>query len=368
MRKLKRLLPARSTTACRRRPLTSLGRPGSLRAGAATLLAVTLLVFGACGAGDEASAPAARVDGEVITIHELDEWIKQRLLEKETGGSEETLRELRRRELEHLVRERLMRREAERRGQNVQQMIEDEVARGAAVEDAEVRRFYEENRAQFQAGTTFDDVAPDIRNFLVRREALNRFDRRLHDAAEVEVLIDTPRSDVSALGPALGPEDAPVTIVEFSDYQCPYCQRAEAVLAELRAEYPGRLRFVYKHFPLESIHPRARPAAQAAACAGEQGRFWEYHDLLFAPGAPMEERDLQSYAALLNLDRGRFAECRQSGRGDLPVARDIAEAERLGVSSTPTFFINGIRLRGMPPIARLRLIVEDELARAANTN
>ncbi len=346
----------------------SLTRRISFRTGAATLLAITMLGIGACGADGEASAPAARVDGEVITIHELDEWIKQKLLEKETEGSDEGLRELRRREIANLVRERLMRREAERRGQDIQQMLEDEVARGAAVEDADVRRFYEQNRAQLQAGTTFDDVAPDIRNFLVRQEALSAFDRRLHDAAEIEVLIDAPRSDVSALGPALGPEDAPVTIVEFSDYQCPYCQRAEAVLAELRAEYPGRLRFVYKHFPLESIHPRARPAAQAAACAGEQGRFWEYHELLFAPGAPMEEKDLKSYAALLKLDRGRFEACRQSGRGDAPVARDIAEAQRLGVSSTPTFFINGIRLRGMPPIARLRLIVEDELARAANTN
>lgn len=350
--------------------MNRLMRPLPIRWVVIKLLVLAMLGMGAgaCGTGDdEAARPAARVNGEVITLHELDEWIKQRLLEKETRGNEETLRELRRGELSNLVRERLRQREAERRGQEVHAMIEDEVARGTAIDDAEVRRFYEENRAQLRAGTSFDEVAPDIRNFLTRRDALSAFDRRLHDDAEIEVLLETPRSDVSTLGPALGPEDAPITIVEFSDYQCPYCQRAEVVLAELRSEYPERLRFVYKHFPLESIHPRARPAAQAAACAGEQGRFWEYHELLFTAGAPMEEADLKSYAELLKLDRGRFEACRRSGRGDVPVARDMAEAQRLGVSSTPTFFINGIRLRGMPPITRLRQMIEDELAQTAHT-
>ncbi|NOZ58286.1 MAG: thioredoxin domain-containing protein [Euryarchaeota archaeon] len=167
--------------------------------------------------------------------------------------------------------------------------------------------------------------------------------------------------------PAIGPEDAPVVIVEFSDYQCPYCRKfAMETLDRILEEYRGRVRFVYRDFPLESIHAYALKAAEAANCAGEQGRYFEYHDLLFERQEDWSSRGeaaFLEYAQQLGLDAESFSSCLSSGKYEEEVRKDLQDGMRAGVRGTPAFFINGIPLSGAQPFEAFKAIIDAELAR-----
>ena len=146
---------------------------------------------------------------------------------------------------------------------------------------------------------------------------------------------------VNAADHALGPESAPVTLVEYGDFECPYCKQAAPAVKLLLARFGDRVRFIYRHFPIEEIHPHARRAAEAAECAGAQGKFWEMHDLLFSNQSRLQEQYLRDYARGLQLDLDRFI---VDMRDDIYLPR-VREHQRSGsesgVRSTPGFFING---------------------------
>ncbi len=164
--------------------------------------------------------------------------------------------------------------------------------------------------------------------------------------------------------PALGPEDAPVVIIEFSDYQCPYCRRFRLqTLDKILENYGDKVRFVYRDFPLEQIHPYAVSAAIAAECADEQGKFWPYHDKLFEGGKFGDDVYLQ-YAEELGLDIDEFARCLKEQRYLDEVMKDLKDGIEAGVRGTPTFFINGIPLVGAVPYSYFQQIIEQELQRA----
>jgi protein-disulfide isomerase len=171
------------------------------------------------------------------------------------------------------------------------------------------------------------------------------------------------RIDVSDGGdPAIGPADAPVTIVEFSDFQCPYCKTfRDQTLNALLEEYGDQVRFVFRDFPLNQIHPYAQKAAEAAECANEQGKYWEMHDLLFANSPNLGVDALKGFAEQLGLDTEQFNECLDSGRYADEVTADLQEGMSYGVSGTPTFFINGVRLVGAQPLANFQAIIDQEL-------
>jgi protein-disulfide isomerase len=157
-----------------------------------------------------------------------------------------------------------------------------------------------------------------------------------------------------------GPAAAPVTVFEWSDYECPFCQRAQDVLQRLQGEFPDTVRFVFKDFPLRS-HPNALPAALAARCAGAQGRYWEYHDLLFV-GQPDLARDhLLGYARRLGLDASAFTECLDSGRYRDAVLAEQREGREAGVRATPTFFINQRKIEGALPLEEFRDAIKQAL-------
>jgi len=163
--------------------------------------------------------------------------------------------------------------------------------------------------------------------------------------------------------PFIGPEDAPITIIEFSDYQCPYCKKwHDEVLDRMLANYPGQIRFVYRDFPLISIHPGAAPAAEAADCAGEQGSYWPFYQALFSMKYDLTTEAYQQYAAELGLDMQAFAECLADRRYEPEVMGDYNYAVNLGVSSTPTFFINGIPIVGAQPYEVFKQLIDKELA------
>lgn len=173
-------------------------------------------------------------------------------------------------------------------------------------------------------------------------------------AASTDGKVEQVNVDVS---PARGPEDAPVTVVVFSDFQCPFCSKAERTLAQLDADYPGKLRFVFKNNPLP-FHNNAKLAAKAALAAGEQGKYWEYHDALFADGSELDAESLGRHAEDLGLDIAKFRRAMASKALDAAIDADIAEAKRLDVKGTPTFFINGRRIIGAQPLSVLRAAID----------
>ena len=141
----------------------------------------------------------------------------------------------------------------------------------------------------------------------------------------------------------LGSDDAPVTLVEYGDFECPYCRQADPVVKEVRRQAGGRLRFVFRHFPLSQAHPHAQHAAEAAEAAGAQDRFWEMHDVLFERQSALDDSDLVAYAEALGLDRARVARELTEGTHEERVRLDFTSGVRSGVNGTPTFFINGYR-------------------------
>jgi protein-disulfide isomerase len=172
------------------------------------------------------------------------------------------------------------------------------------------------------------------------------------------------RYEVSIDGnPTLGPADAPVTLVEFSDYECPFCIRwYQQVYLRLMKEYEGKIRFVYRDFPLTSIHPDAAPAALAANCAGEQQAYYRYHDALFSDKYNLGQEAYIQYAADLELNIDAFKTCLNENRYASEVESDMRYGYTIGVTSTPTFYINGIPVVGAQPYEVFQQIIDQELA------
>jgi protein-disulfide isomerase len=163
--------------------------------------------------------------------------------------------------------------------------------------------------------------------------------------------------------PALGPEDAPVTIVEFADYSCYYCQLwYQQVFAQLMADYPGQIRFVYRDFPLTQIHPAAQPAAEAAECADDQGKYWEFHNAIFSGQYDLSRDGFLQIATDLGLNTTTFASCIDSGKYTDEVLGDLQDGIDIGVQSTPTFFINGFKVEGALPYESFKSIIDQILA------
>ena len=183
---------------------------------------------------------------------------------------------------------------------------------------------------------------------------------------EAQVATQEPqyvRYDVPSEGAyALGPEDAPITLIEFSDFQCPFCRRwHEEVYESLLAAYPGKIRIVYRNLPLTSIHPDAFSAAEAAMCAGEQDAFWPYHEKLFSSETLGSEIYTQ-YAQELSLDMTAFEACMTEHKYQEAIQMDSNFAIDMGIRSTPTFFINGLAVVGAQPLDVFKQVIDKELA------
>ena len=176
-----------------------------------------------------------------------------------------------------------------------------------------------------------------------------------------------PRTEIPTAGsPARGPATAPVTIVEFSDFECPFCGRLFPTLKAIEKTYPLQVRIVFRQFPLRKIHPQAEKAAEASLCASEQGRFWEMHDSLFGDQEHLSVDALKARAAKLNLDTAAFNPCLDSGKEVAAIEKDIADGTKAGVTGTPTMFINGRMMVGSRPYADIQAVVDEELQRKKN--
>lgn len=162
--------------------------------------------------------------------------------------------------------------------------------------------------------------------------------------------------------PSQGPASARVVVIEFGDFECPYCGEEEPVLANILRNYAGRIRFVFKEFPLTDIHPHAELASEAALAANAQGKFWAFHDMLYANQSALERADLDGYASALALDLTSFDAELDHGSFKDAVAADLAEGTSAGVDGTPTFFVNGIAVSGAVPYVTLQRLIDGQLA------
>ena len=324
---------------------------------------------------DQAATPSssgpvvAKLGEREIHQSELDSWIKERLFEENvSGGNPQEQYQARASYLDAWITQQVIENAAKEAGQSEDEYLSSQSESLAEVSDADVQNFFDENQERLQ-GQDFETVAEAIRGYLIQQktaEAQQQMISQLREQAGVEVLLDAPRVEVAADGASMGPESAPITIIEFSDYQCPFCVRAEATVKQVLEQYGDQIRFVYRHFPLESIHPQARPAARAAFCAQEQNKFWEYHNLLFANSNALGDEDLERYAAEVGLEGEAFRSCLEAPRSDEAVTNDLQAGSAVGVSGTPAFFVNGIMLSGAQPFEAFESIIKKELANTSS--
>jgi len=258
------------------------------------------------------------------------------------------------------VTDRILGRAAAARNLSIDDFISSEVDAMGEISDEEIAAFYEENKEQVP-GATLEELTPRIREFL-RRGRGSEYVRKLRAESAATFLLEQPRIVVAADGPSRGPDDAAVTIVEFSDFQCPFCVRAVPIMNELLERYPKDVRLVYRHLPLDRIHPRARPAAEASACADEQGKFWGYHDAVFANSKSLLDEDLKRLAEETGLDVAAWEQCMAEGRFKQKVQEDFDAARSAGISATPAFIVNGVLVPGAKPVEAFAELVEAELA------
>ena len=269
--------------------------------------------------------------------------------------------------LQQLVRGRLLDLETARTGHTFAAMEARIQQAMQPVGQLDIESFYLRNQARIPY--PLNEVAGQIRGYLEQQaieHARDQFFSTLEERFTVGYRLGPLRFEVAADGfAAHGPPDAAVTIVEFSDFQCPFCVRLLPTLEQAKRQYAGKLRVVYRHFPLVSIHPHAQKAAEASLCAREQGRFWELHDLMFAEQDHLAVADLKEMARRLGLDGAAFDQCLDADRHYEAVRDDIRAGVAAGVSGTPALFINGRFLGGAVPFESLAAIIDEELARPA---
>jgi protein-disulfide isomerase len=328
------------------------------------------ILFGAClacitsGRIFAADLPAAIVNGKRIEEKELGALV---------GAQLQQLRkqeyDLKRRALEELIEKELMAAEAARRGISVDQLIQELVSSVPEPTDAETEAFYlAQGGERQQPQKPFSEVRGQVRSYLQNariRQTREKFVRELRGRGNVRVLLEPPRTAVS-LDPdrRKGAASAPVSIVVFSDFQCQHCATIRSTLYGLLDKNRGRIALGFRDFPIEQIHPHAQKAAEASRCAAEQGKFWEYHDLLFANQQNLEPGKLRSLATEANLDAKAFDACLESGKHSASVQADFVAGRDAGVAGTPALFVNGRLISGAARAETIQDVIDEELSRA----
>jgi protein-disulfide isomerase len=323
-----------------------------------------LLGFGISSAAEAASEPLAEVDGVTISAEEVEKPLAGQL-----SKLEEQIYDLKRQRLDALINEKLLAKEAAKRKFTVPALLDAEVtAKVGLITEQEIEKFYQANKAQMKGEEA--QFREQIRAFLQNQKLAAKREellRSLRAQAKVVINLRPPpiqRVEVSVQGaPSKGGAKAPVTIVEFSDFHCPFCQRVVSTLAQLESRYGDKITLVFRDFPIEGLHPGAITAHEAARCAHEQGKFWPYHDKLFAGPPSSSPEVFKGLAKELGLDAVAFEICLGSGKYQAAIKQDIEEGTRAGVSGTPAFFINGRLISGAQPLEAFVRVIDDELAR-----
>ena len=305
------------------------------------------------------------VGGSAITLSEVDD----KALDQSTASFpgvklSQALYEARRAALDELVANRLIDNAAKAQGIDRSALIEKEItAKIAPVSDPDISNWYAANQGRLQ-GAPLEQVRQPIRAYLTQermQDIRGAYLDALKRKTSVTLMLEPPRQKVASAGsPSKGSASAPIEIIEFSDFQCPFCLRADPTVQQVLSTYGDRIRFVYRHYPLPN-HPAARPAAEAAACANEQGKFWQFHDALFKSPAKLSDADFKQHAADLGLNTAQFNACVDTHKLKSVVDTDLKAGEAAGVNGTPAFFINGRVLSGAQPFDAFKKIIDEEL-------
>lgn len=308
----------------------------------------------------------AEVDGVAITSEELEKPLLPQL-----SRLAEQIYNLKRQRLDALINEKLLAKEAAKRSVSVPALLDAEVtSRVGLVTEQEIEKFYQENKAQLKGEEA--SLREQIRSHLQNQKLAAKreeFLKSLRAQANVVVNLKAPpvhRIEVPIQGaPSRGGAQAPVTIVEFSDFHCPFCKQVVPTLVKLESQYGDKLKLVFRDFPIEGLHPGASKAHEAARCANEQGKFWAYHDKLFAGPSSSSPELFKGFAKAVGLNDAAFETCLGSGKHQEAIKKDIEEGQRAGVTGTPAFFINGRLLSGAQSLEAFSRVIDEELTRSA---
>lgn len=314
------------------------------------------LGFSAYLAGQDQSTVIAEIQGHPVTGDEVLRKEESKLLQaryKYYVAEREAL--------EEYIDDRVLEMQAQKESVTVDELLKRHAAVTAPDPTEEQIRFYYEGVQTDEAYETARPKILETIHELRAKKARETYLTSLRAEYGVIVELSQPSARVEAgNAPRLGPETAPVQIIEYADYQCPYCQKVNSDLLRLREQFPEQVSVVYKDFPLP-MHPLAVQAAEAARCAGAQGKFWQFHDFLF-DSKKMEPADMKQEARALQLDGDRFDQCLDKREPYSDLKKDVQEAQRLGLTGTPSFFINGHFMSGAIGYAKLRETVMQELA------
>ena len=304
---------------------------------AVTPVAATPKAAGTTGLPD----PIATVNGEDISLDEFTKASSAAVI-----AAEVAVYEARKQALDRIITDKLLESEAAKAGMDIEAFLQQEIeSKTQPPSDAEIEAFYNERRSQMPQ--PLDQMRAQLADYLMnekRKTAFLGFIDTLKKNAGVQTHLPPYRLTVDGAGSQrMGAESAPIQIVEFSDFQCPYCTRGNETVKQVVSHYGDKVSVVFRHFPL-SFHKEAHLAAQGAECAGDQNKFWEYHDLLFANQQALQKDNLLEYASQLKLNQKKFDECLNSGSKATKVDADMAAGELVGMNGTPGFYINGIPL------------------------
>lgn len=303
--------------------------------------------------------PAALVGGEAIYDRDYLPQIQGQVYQVRKQEYELKLKAL-----EAAINRKLVRAEAEKRGISEEELLRREAdSKVPEPSDSEVeQKLVIQMFRGMPSNTSKEEIAQQLKQGKIE-QARGIYFAGLRERAGVKIFLPPPRQEVSA-DPARirGNPDAPITIVEFSDFQCPYCYQAYSTIKNVLAKYGAKVKLSYRDMPLDGAQADPNGTAAAARCAGEQGKYWEYHDLLFENQDAVGPRAFREFAGDLKLDATQFESCLESAKFRASIQEDFQEGLRLGITGTPYFFINGIPLGGALPQPVFEQTIETELA------
>ena len=337
------------------------------------LLIAALLAAVSLAAVQQNSKVVATVNGENITEQQMMQAAAADLAKLDANrpqpqaAYDRARLEIQWKALTSLIEDKLLTLEAAKNRMTREELLNAEVESNVGTPSpAEVEQFYEVNRAAIPIPKA--EALPQVRQYMIdqsRRRYREMLVANMRRNFKVTTFLDPLRTDVATAGyPSRGPANAPVTIVEFADLECPFCGGFYPTLKLVEKNYADKVRLVYRQFPITTIHPNAQKAAEASLCANDQQKFWEFYDALFSDQSRLDIPSLKQRAQTLGLNTATFNTCLDSGSKAATIQKDRDEAQRIGVNSTPTVFING-RLLGGRSYAEIQEVIEDELQRAA---
>lgn len=273
--------------------------------------------------------------------------------------------------INRILKEKVIDAEAAKKNMTMDQLIEAEAGPNLEPTEAEIADWYQRNQPR-AGGRTLDQVRGQITNVLKSqrlRAARDKLVQRLNDERKVVILYQPYRLAFDNTGaPTLGKKDAPVTVVEFSDFQCPFCYQFAPTLKRINSEFGDKVQVVYRQLPIVTIHPFAFKAAEASLCAQEQEKFWQMHDAMFADQKKLGVADLKATARRLGMDSEKFNTCLDTGKFTEQVQKDMIEGNRYGITGTPAVFVNGIHLEGgAVPYETVAEVIKKELERVGKS-